>query len=170
MSVLEHGENVWEMYTQIMNYIRNDGPKQDWWRIPEWVMKNKPTILSCLYEDEIMKEYLIYHDCGKVTTATIDENGKRHFPGHAQESERLWISVGGNATSARLMGMDMDAHLLKGDGVEEFAKRPESVSLLIAAIAEVHSNAEMFGGTNSDSFKIKIKHLDKRGKQVMRSL
>jgi hypothetical protein len=35
------------------------------------------------------------------------------------------------------------------------------------AMAEVHSNAQMFGGENSDSFKIKAKHLEKRGRQVM---
>jgi len=41
---------------------------------------------------------------------------------------------------------------------------PEAAALLLTAIAEVHSNAEMFGGHDSDSFKAKIKRLDKRGR------
>ena len=65
------------------------------------------------------------------------------------------------------MAMDMDAHLLKSDGVAEFAARPQATALLLTALAEVHSNAAMFGGADSDSFKIKAKHLDRRGGQVM---
>ncbi len=37
-------------------------------------------------------------------------------------------------------------------------------------MAEVHSNAAMFGGTDSDSFKIKAKHLNKRGRQVLAAI
>ena len=60
----------------------------------------------------------------------------------------------------------MDLHLLKACDMEEFASRPEAVSLLIVALAEVHSNAEMFGGMDSTSFKIKWKHLNQRGKSL----
>ncbi len=72
--------------------------------------------------------------------------------------------------AARLMGMDMDAHLLKADGIQEFADRPEAVTLLLTSLAEVHSNAAMFGGVDSDSFKIKAKHLEKRGRQVVAAM
>lgn len=101
---------------------------------------------------------------------TIDENGKRHFPDHAQASEQVWLAAGGNRQAALLMAMDMDAHILKAEGIEEFASRPEAVTLLLAALAEVHSNAAMFGGATSDSFKIKAKHLDKRGRQVLAAM
>jgi hypothetical protein len=37
----------------------------------------------------------------------------------------------------------------------------------VTAVAEVHSNALMFGGLDSDGFKIKAKHLDKKGRQVI---
>lgn len=63
--------------------------------------------------------------------------------------------------------MDMDAHLLKADGLAEFASRPQAIPLLLTALAEIHANAAMFGGLDSTSFKIKWKHLNKRGRQVL---
>lgn len=66
--------------------------------------------------------------------------------------------------------MDMDIHVLKSDGVEEFASRPEAISLLLTGLAEIHANAEMFGGIESTSFKIKFKQINKRGKQIINLL
>ena len=63
--------------------------------------------------------------------------------------------------------MDMDIHLLKADGIEEFASRPEAATLLLTSLAEIHSNAAMFGGIDSTSFKIKWKHINKRGKKII---
>ena len=68
------------------------------------------------------------------------------------------------------MGMDMDIHLLKGDGVPEFAIRPEAATLLLTGLAEVHANAAMFGGIESTSFKMKFKHLKRRGNAISRHL
>jgi len=51
----------------------------------------------------------------------------------------------------------MDAHLLKSADLPEFAARPEAVALLSMALAEVHSNIDLFGGQDSGSFKIKAK-------------
>ncbi len=42
----------------------------------------------------------------------------------------------------------------------------DAFTLLLAALAEIHSNSRMFGGENSDSFKIKFKKLEQRGKQI----
>lgn len=39
-------------------------------------------------------------------------------------------------------------------------------NLCFSALAEVHSNSAMFGGTDSDSFKIKLKKIKQRIKQV----
>ncbi|MNC77597.1 hypothetical protein D3C75_1295840 [compost metagenome] len=61
----------------------------------------------------------------------------------------------------------MDIHLLKDEGIAEFAKRQEAATLLLTGLAEVHSNARMFGGLDSTSFKIKWKHIDKRGKKIV---
>lgn len=166
VSLLDHGKHVWHTYKEIINYLHG-GPKKDWWRIPSWIEKDLCKMILC---DNLMKEYLIYHDCGKVTTITVDENGKKHFPNHAKESEKLWLSVGGNPICARLMGMDMDIHTLKTEEIDDFSRRPEAISLLFAGIAEVHSNAEVVSGQNSDSFKIKMKHIDKKGRKIIENI
>ena len=62
----------------------------------------------------------------------------------------------------------MDIHLLKSDGVEEFAKNPHAFTLLLTGLAEIHSNAEMFGGLESVGFKIKWKSINQRGKQILK--
>ncbi len=96
--------------------------------------------------------------------------GKQHFPNHAAVTSSLWLSLTGEQDVARLMGMDMDIHLLKGDGVPEFAIRPEAATLLLTGLAEVHANAAMFGGIESTSFKMKFKHLKRRGNAISRHL
>lgn len=165
-SVLAHGYSVWNTMQILLQHLKEGTSIPDWWRIPQWAYNKN--ILNELAPQEIIQEYLIYHDCGKPFTKITDENGKTHFPNHSAMSEKIWLEVGGNPLAARLMGMDMDAHTLRSDGIAEFAVRPEAPTLLLAALAEIHSNAEMFGGTDSDSFKIKAKHLSKKGNQIMK--
>jgi hypothetical protein len=37
----------------------------------------------------------------------------------------------------------------------------------MAGLAEVYANSQMFGGTESTGFKIKMKHLERRGKRLV---
>lgn len=62
----------------------------------------------------------------------------------------------------------MDIHLLKSEGVEEFCQNPHHLTLLLVGLAEIHSNAKMFGGLDSTSFKIKWKNINQRGKQIIK--
>jgi hypothetical protein len=64
--------------------------------------------------------------------------------------------------------MDMDIHLLKDVDVLEFSKRPEAMTLLLTGLSEIHSNCAMFGGIESTSFKIKWKHINKRGNAILK--
>ena len=59
---------------------------------------------------------------------------------------------------------------MKAEAVPEFAKMPEAISLLLVALSEIHANAEMFGGIESTSFKIKWKQIDKRGNAICKLL
>lgn len=61
----------------------------------------------------------------------------------------------------------MDFHLLKAEDVVQFASNPLAIPLMLTGLAEIHANASMFGGLDSTSFKIKWKHIDKRGRQVL---
>ncbi len=169
VSVLKHGMLVNDAYERIRAYIAGE-PSPDGWRLPDWTRDALVvTYNASLSEADlaIIREYQIFHDCGKPYVRIEDADGRVHFPDHARMSGRIWESVGGHPVAARLMTMDMDAHLLKSGDVAEFASRPEALTLLITALAEVHANATMFGGLDSDSFKIKAKHLDKRGRQVL---
>lgn len=164
-SVLDHGRSVVDCFRQLRDHLALGAPVPEWWRVPGWA--RAPGLLDALPDAAILAQYQEFHDCGKPFCRVVDEQGRQRFPGHAETSARVWLAVGGSPAAARLMAMDMDAHLLRPEGVAGFAARPEAVALLLTAVAEVHSNAAMFGGGDSDSFKIKAKHLDKRGGQVM---
>jgi hypothetical protein len=71
---------------------------------------------------------------------------------------------------ARLIEMDMDIHTLSAEAIPEFCKHPESIALLLTGLAAIHSNAALFGGIQSDSFKAKWKQIDKRGAAICKAL
>jgi len=165
MTILQHGEMVAAYYADLLNHLERGNPLKYQWRLPEWA--SRPEVLDALPSREIMGEYHLFHDCGKPACLTFDEDGRRHFPNHTAVSKETWLQAGGSEEIGMLIGMDMDAHLLKADNLEEFATRPQAQALLLTALAEIHANAAMFGGIESTSFKIKWKHIDKRGRQIM---
>lgn len=174
-NVLQHGRSVREHYFTLIDYINGDISLENApnWRIPEWVDENLETIKKHLLSRYVMDRYLTLHDCGKPAVRTIDENDKQHFPNHAESSEQVYLSTfkeHADETVAYLIRHDMDAHLLKNDGVEAFAANPTAISQLLAALAEVTSNAAMFGGIESTSFKIKFKQINQRGKAVLNAI
>lgn len=168
LNVLQHGESVRDFYLDLKRHILEGEPLKHPWRIPAWAGQKE--LWDLTLDDQALAEYQIFHDCGKPFCKTIDEEGRAHFPDHAAISERIWLQAGGNPLSARLMGMDMDIHLLSGEGVQPFCSRPEAASLLLTGLSEIHSNAQMFGGIESTSFKMKWKHIDRRGKQIAKIL
>src|SRR5271157_2403779 len=172
MSVLDHGRDVYARYLDLIQPT----PLLKW-RMPDWVEQLKPLQLPL----ETMKHYLIYHDCGKPFCRTVDADGRQHFPNHAQVSYDTWMRYAEagcrcgmcdttDEQVGKLILMDMDAHTIKGDAINEFIKRPEAPSLLLAALAEIHSNASWLNALDSDSFKIKWKALDKIGKRLVANL
>jgi len=138
--------------------------------LPDWIDNYREKILEKIGDEEPLLEYALFHDCGKPLCKTIDEQGKQHFPNHAEESYKAWIDAGGSEEIGQLIKMDMDIHLLKANGIEEFCKRPQAIQLLLSGLAEIHSNANMFGGIDSISFKIKWKNLDRRGSQICKKV
>lgn len=163
LSVLEHGELVHAYYKDLIDHLQNQKELKFCWRIPDWCTED---LLQYLLPTDLVKEYQIYHDCGKPFCKTIVD-GKQHFPNHAEISFKIWKEVGGSEEAANLMLMDMDIHLLKPDQVQEFSQREEAVTLLLTGLCELHTNASMFGGICSDNFKIKWKRLNQRGKSII---
>ena len=168
-SILDHGLSVHEWFKDLYAHLMNGQPLQREWRLPDWI--DDPLLREKLLDFDTLATYQIYPDCGKPFCRTVDENGKQHFPNHAEVSRQRWLECSDGSPQAqqiaRLIAMDMDIHLLKSEGLEEFAQRPEAISLLLTGLCEIHSNALMFGGIESTGFKIKWKHINKMGKRIL---
>lgn len=167
-SVLDHGISVKNYTFDLLNHLRYGTPLKYEWKLPDWLYEDKDLILSNLPSDRDLKYYTILHDCGKPYCLTVDDEGKRHFPDHANISSKVYSEVFGDGIVSDLIKHDMDIHLLKSDGVEEFCKNPFALTHLLIGLAELHSNAQMFGGLESTSFKIKWKSINQRGKQIIK--
>lgn len=166
LSVLAHGQSVWAFYQDLHNHIVLGEPLKFEWRLPDWI--HSKALWEAQAPTSTIEEYAVHHDCGKPFCRVVDSEGRQHFPDHALWSEKVWRATGGSDQAARLMGMDMDIHLLKADGLEAFASRPEWGTLLVVGLCEVHSNATMFGGIDSNSFKMKWKQISRRGKALVK--
>lgn len=164
LSVLEHGVSVHNYFLDLQNHILNGSELKYEWKLPDWVYNKQ--LWDQLLDFEIIKNYQIYHDCGKPFCLEIDQEGKKHFPNHAKISYQVWKKIGISEIEAQLMLHDMDIHLLKSKDVESFCQLPFAATLLITGLCELHSNASMFGGVSSTSFKIKWKNINKFGKRI----
>jgi hypothetical protein len=171
MNVLQHGQSIHDWFCDLYDHLVHGKPLKLQWRLPGWLTDAQPLLKDKLLDFDILRLYQIYHDCGKPLCRTVDENGKQHFPNHAQISKERWLECSDGSAEAlaiaELIGMDMDIHLLKSEGLDEFANRKEALTLLLTGLCEIHSNARMFGGIESTGFKIKWKHLDKMGKRII---
>ena len=184
--VLAHGRSVREHYRVLRAHLLGqlDLHQAPNWRLPAWVDTYAEQLSAHAGDPWIVDRYLTMHDCGKPRVATLDDQGRRRFPGHAEASARAYLDTylgehtgpEGPADAGRgrdqheqvadLIAHDMDIHLLKAAGVERFCANPHAVIHLLAGLAEVTANAAMFGGIDSTSFKIKYKQLNSRGNAI----
>lgn len=167
-NVLEHGEAVLAKYRTLMAHA-SEGLLPEGWRQPKWWT---PETAQCLARaqppEAIMTNYLRYHDCGKPLCRTVDEEGRQHFPNHAAVSSQLWGQIGGHPDEMWLMANDMLLHTGSAEACEALRGHRLAPALMFAALAEIHSNAEMFGGMETDSFKAKAKQLERRTTQLLK--
>lgn len=98
----------------------------------------------------------------------ISENGKIHYPNHAKSSYNYYKRHFPDDTIvARLILNDMLIHVCSAEELSNSELSQQDLfSLLLTALAEIHANAEMFGGINSISFKSKWKQIDRRGNKL----
>jgi methyltransferase-like protein len=140
-------------------------------RLPQWWLDHKDIILQNIYDFKTIKHYNIWHDIGKPFCRTVDADGKQHFPNHAEISKQTWLNLGGNPIIGDLIGYDMVMHTETKEQIEaRNLSTHQAFTLLVTALAEIHSNAQMFGGIESTSFKIKWKKIDKIGKFLTNKL
>ena len=151
-------------------------------RLPPWYEQFEEE-LHCECYDYEMWPYLMYHDCGKPYCREVDQFGKVHFPNHAEISAQKFLeevelgyfgiekdmAFDPQAVTA-LIRDDMVLHTASAEEINQRLKvwsKPHAYSLILAALCEVNSNAKMFGGFESTSFKIKFKQVCKRSKQIL---
>lgn len=171
--VLRHGRSVREHYFALLDHLHGRVNLADYgnWRLPAWLDEHRELILASLPDRHTMATYLTLHDCGKPQVLEIGDDGRRHFPDHADASTRVYRETFGDEadeTVAYLIEHDMDIHLVSAAELPEFIQRPTAIAHLLAGLAEVTANAAMFGGVQSTSFKQKWKRLDQRGRAIFR--
>ncbi len=167
-NTLEHGEAVWAKY-QALQAAAAEGALPEGWRAPKWWSVEAAQRLASAQPDPgLMSNYLRYHDCGKPLCRQVDEQGRAHFPDHARASAELWASIGGHPDEVWLMANDMLLHAGLAQECEPLKGHRLMPALMFAALAELHANAEMFGGPQTDSFKAKAKQLERRTTQMLK--
>lgn len=168
-----HGEMVFKEYQKILNsienkdeeYFKNIGFSFDC----DFIEKLK----SLQYDYQTMENYQIYHDCGKHLSKKIDEDGKIHYPNHAEHSSNLYGQYFNNEIAKELILKDLNFHTFKSENMIQWIDEEKTqtlASLYLTAWAEILANASMFGGFESESFKIKRKKLIQHGKKLKEKL
>lgn len=177
-NLLQHGLFVFETAC----FLAYSEKSRKGLKLPDWLPYFKKKLDDLLAVDlDVISKYLIYHDCGKAFCGP-PKNGKK-FPNHDYISAIVWDHV---SNTDEYHGLDerdrqrvtylirqdmylhttnvttLKEHMIQAGGSIEFTNNWHI--LLLAALAEIHANAEMFGGIDSDSFKIKWKRINKNGK------
>jgi hypothetical protein len=171
-SVLAHGESVCDHFFSLLDHLKGTVDLAgEVWRLPDWLDTYRAKLLDNLHPEGRLRLYTTYHDCGKPYCRQIDKvTGEQRFPDHAKVSRYIWACVGGNDIVGHLIGEDMVIHLASAEDIDFKVQNEwsceDSVTLLLAALAEIHSNAKMFGGVGSISFKMKFKQVEKRGRRI----
>lgn len=163
LNMIQHGEWVHDEYKKLIANLEQGGEckeLQDVWT------KFGPT----LPPPDVLRSYHVYHDCGKHLCLTISDDGRRHFPNHAEISSKQYsIIFPSDVFSAILIARDMDFHVLRGDDLQKILRNPIAPILYLSAWAEINANAQMFGGRDSESYKIKRSRLIQAGKNFLTS-
>lgn len=168
-TILMHGISVWFKFKKLYQHLQSKDTLYEY-PLPTWIYEHKDSLLPILEKHlQDIKTYLIYHDCGKPFCISEDEQGQ-HFKNHAQISKETFLQHFNNPMIADLIGNDMLCHTTKAKDYENILNIPHIEILLCAALAELHSNAIMFGGFQSDSFKIKYKNFNKLGARILQNL
>lgn len=161
--MLQHGELVHAKYKVLLQDIADGNAPYS----------GLETLLEycTLPKTEELAQYHIYHDCGKHLCLTIDEDGKKHFPDHANASAEQYAHLfPEDVFTTSLIRKDMDFHTLRGDDIAALCMDPHAPMLYLTAWAELEANASMFGGRESQSYKIKAKRLIQSGKKLLNTL
>jgi hypothetical protein len=165
-NVFQHGLSVQYRTFDLIDHITHDTCLEGW-RLPSWFEQFKTRLIP--HDRETVANYTLYHDCGKPFCRTVDDQGRVHFPDHANVSADLYLKATGDEDISRLIRNDMEIHTASAEEISALCvtwSAEDACTLLLAALAEIHANAALFGGIESQSFKQKLKQIERRGKQI----
>lgn len=169
LSIYQHGLDVANRYRDLYSVLqKNTGHYK--WAIPDSTFSQLRDIMEHSLSPKNARTYHIFHDCGKPSCIEIDSEGRRRFPNHEKHSTELYHHIfPDDLQTMSLISKDMMCHTLKGDDSTTFSKDSDAPTLIITAWSELHANAEaLFGGFDTDSFKIKRKALQKVTSKINR--
>ena len=157
--MLQHGEAVHEHYRALFDRLEKGEECEQLQKVWALLKDQLPPI-------DALKRYHVFHDCGKHLCRTIDDCGKQHFTNHAEMSAQQYALVWPSDTvTPHLIRHDMAFHSARGEELGLIWKDQMAPILYFTAWAEIYANAEMFGGTQSESFKIKRSRLIQAAKK-----
>jgi len=173
ISLWQHGEDCQEAFLQIIDGERFGCLNQIGW-LDDAIIELKdrygdPSTSTDRWRDILT--YIKFHDIGKIHSKIIDEEGRIHYPEHAEISAKTWIKIGGSEAIANLMRKDMAMHSMTKEECHSFLTYEELAILRISALAEIISNARngLFGPLSFEetSFKIKLKKIKRNGSKQL---
>ena len=162
LNMLQHGQSVHDEYLKLTQQLQSNTHD----------CKELQQLWNMFYHNippaNVLQKYHVYHDCGKHLCLTIDCNGRRHFPNHADISAQQYSHLfPEDGLTTALIRHDMDFHVLRGEEIVTLWKSPFAPILYLTAWAEINANAEMFGGKQSESYKIKRSRLIQAAKKFI---
>lgn len=159
LNMLQHGKAVHFHYKLLLEELNSNTIKyKELSQVYEKFKSSLPPI-------NVLEKY---HDCGKHLCLEVSEDGKRRFPNHTEISYRQYLEVfPEDKFTALLILKDMDFHIMKSDDLKNLCEHPVAPILYLTAWAEINANAEMFGGIESESYKIKRSRLIQAGKKLL---
>ena len=162
LNMLQHGQQVHNEYLKLNEQLNSNTIKckelEAFWQ----------RFKHAIPPSSVLEKYHTYHDCGKPLCLEISADGKRRFPNHAKLSAKQYsIIFPADKFTSILIEHDMDFHTCKGDDLNDLLKNPIAPILYITAWAEINANAQMFGGFDSESYKIKRSRLIQSGKKLL---
>ena len=160
-NILQHGQSVHEHYKKILEALESKNYAT--YQFPQILKDRFHKVKKRLYHIDLLKQYHIYHDCGKPFCKTVDVNGRQHFPNHAEVSRLTYCSVFSDDIIAKLIQHDMMFHSGSMEEIDAFIKEHDKrflLSLWMTSLAELYSNSAMFAADNQASFRKKYAKLE----------
>ena len=158
-NILQHGQSVHDHYLKIIEAL--DAKDYSKYQVPQILKDSWPKVKKRLLHVDVLKQYHLYHDCGKPFCLDVDIAGRRHFKNHALVSYDIYTQVFDDDIVAKFIRNDMIFHSGTIEEIDCFIKENDKrflMSLWMTSLAEIYSNSVFF--EDQSGFKKKYAKLE----------